>query len=257
MNNFIVYEQPVAENIRNFLKCEYLHEKINSSLSLESIWSIKSSISALLEMSDFSQRINLKVELLKELEKMSFTLRKLNKNNEIELSKFDAYKNEIDRCLINLNDINDNPSKTILDNDFLMLIKSKLHIPAGDNFFDMPSYLNFLTSKKNHIIENINIWSSPFSVFFDSSKLVLDYKRISSKFEKCRSNKSYFEKKLDKNARIDLVRIKIEKDMNIYPDISVNRQNVNAVFKTAFGDNRIARTIVDDIEFELSLSILG
>ena len=55
MNNFVVYEQPVAENIRSFLKCEYLHEKINSSLSLESIWSIKSSISALLEMSDFSQ----------------------------------------------------------------------------------------------------------------------------------------------------------------------------------------------------------
>ena len=80
MNNFVVYEQPVAENIRSFLKCEYLHEKINSSLSLESIWSIKSSISALLEMSDFSQRINLKVELLKELEKISFTLQKSNGN---------------------------------------------------------------------------------------------------------------------------------------------------------------------------------
>ncbi len=184
-------------------------------------------------------------------------MRKLNEDNEIELSKFDEYKNEVDRCLFNLNDINDNPSKTILDNDFLMLIKSKLHIPAGDNFFDMPSYLNFLTSKKNHIIENINIWSDPFSVFFDSSKLILNYKRRSSKFEKYMSNKSYFEKKLDKNATIDLVRIKIEKDTNIYPDISVNRQNINAVFKTAFGDNRVARTIVDDIEFELSLSILS
>ena len=53
------------------------------------------------------------------------------------------------------------------------------------------------------------------------------------------------------------MRIRIEKDMNIYPDISVNRQNVNAVFKTAYGDNRVARTIVDDIEFELSLSILS
>ena len=256
MNNFVVYEQPVAENIRSFLKCEYLHEKINSSLSLESIWSIKSSISALLEMSDFSQRINLKVELLKELEKISFTLQKLNEDNEIELSKFDVYKTKVDRCLASLNNINDNPSKTIIENDFLMLIKSKLHIPAGDNFFDMPSYLNFLTSKKNHIIENINIWSSPFSCFFDSSKLVLDFKRRSSKFDKYRSNKSYFEKKLDKNVRIDLVRIRIEKDMNIYPDISVNRQNINAVFKTAYGDNRVAKTIVDDIEFELSLSIL-
>ena len=111
MNNFIVYEQPVAENIRNFLKCEYLHEKINSSLSLESIWSIKSSISALLEMSDFSQRINLKVELLKELEKIGFTLQKLNEDNEIELSKFDAYKTigEVTKLL----NLNSNKSKLI------------------------------------------------------------------------------------------------------------------------------------------------
>jgi len=44
-------------------------------------------------------------------------------------------------------------------------VKSKSHIPAGDNFFDMPSYLNFLTSKKNHIIENIIFGVVLFRVF--------------------------------------------------------------------------------------------
>ena len=28
MNESIIYEQPVAENIRNILKCEYLYENI-------------------------------------------------------------------------------------------------------------------------------------------------------------------------------------------------------------------------------------
>ena len=58
MNEYIIYEQPAAENVRNFLKCEYLWEKYNSSLAQEDIWGIKSSISALLEMSGFTQRIN-------------------------------------------------------------------------------------------------------------------------------------------------------------------------------------------------------
>ena len=53
MNNYIIYEQPVAENIRNILKCEYLFEKFNSSLEQDNIWGIKSSIATLLETSDF------------------------------------------------------------------------------------------------------------------------------------------------------------------------------------------------------------
>ncbi len=256
MSNYIIYEQPVAENVRNFLKCEYLNEKLNSLLLQDNIWSIKSSIITLLEISDLSQRINLKIESLKELEKSNLLIKKLHENEIIDISIYDKYKNEIDQCLSKLEDLEGNPSKTILDNDFLMQIKSKLHIPAGDNFFDMPAYLNFLSSKKNFIIENINAWSYPFSHFFESSKLILDIKRRSSRFEEFTSNNSFFEKKLENNQKIDLVRIRLEKNVNIYPDISVNRQNINAVFKTSYGHSRLSKPVSEDVRFELSLSIL-
>ena len=78
MNDYIIYEQPVAVNIRNFLKCEYLYEKYSYALSQEDIWSIRSSISTLIEISDFVLRINLKVELLKELEKSKVYINKGN-----------------------------------------------------------------------------------------------------------------------------------------------------------------------------------
>ena len=180
MNEHIIYEQPVTENVRNFLKCEYLFEKFNSALQQHDIWSVKSSVSTLIEISDFIFRINLKVELLKELEKNILFLNYLYENNSIHISMHDEYITKTKNCVEVLNNIIESPSKSIIDNDFLMQIKSKLHIPAGDNFFDMPAYLNFLSSNKSFIIDSINQWYLPFKPFFSSSKLLLDTKRINS-----------------------------------------------------------------------------
>ena len=148
MNNFIIYEQPVSENVRNFLKCEYLSEKFNCSLKQDDIWSIKSSIITLIEMSDFIFRINIKMELLKELERILVYLKYLKDNERIDLIKYDEFCNAVKTHMEELNNNDSNPSKSISDNDFLMQIKSKCHIPAGNNFFDMPAYLNFLSSNK-------------------------------------------------------------------------------------------------------------
>ena len=254
MNNFIIYEQPVTQSVRNFLKCEYLCEKFNCSLKQDDIWSIKSSINTLIEMSDFIFRINIKMELLKELERNIVYLNYLKDNRSIDLNKYDEFYSQIKNHVEALNNNYSNPSKSISDNDFLMQIKSKRHIPAGNNFFDMPSYLNFLSSNKTLIIDNINNWYSPFSIIFLTSILILDIKRTISQFENISITDSYFEMKLDKSTKIDLIRIKLESNINIYPDISVSTQNINIIFKTSYGKNRLSRVIDESLDFGLSMS---
>ena len=254
MNNFIIYEQPVTENVRNFLKCEYLCEKFNCSLKQDDIWSIKSSINTLIEMSDFIFRINIKMELLKELERNIVYLNYLKDNRGIDLNKYDEFFSQIHNHMEVLNNSDSNPSKSISDNDFLMQIKSKCHIPAGNNFFDMPAYLNFLSSNKSLIIKNINNWYSPFNIIFLTSNLILDIKRTISKFENISVADSYFEMKLDKSIKIDLIRIKLENNINIYPDISVSAQNINILFKTSYGKNRLSKVIDESLDFGLSMS---
>ena len=253
MSEYIIYEQPVAENIRNFLKCEYLFEKYTHGLAQGDIWSIRSSIVTIIEISDFVLRINLKVELLKELEKSKLYINVLRENNLIDILKYDVYHEKIVECLNKLNEIENNPSKTIVDNDFLMQIKNKLYIPGGDNFFDNPSYLNFLASNKSKIVDNINKWYNPFNYLFAASELILSIKRSNTKFEKFTSDVSFFEKRLDSSARIDLVRIRLQKNVNVFPDISVNRQNINVIFKYSFGSKMLSKAIEDNVNFELSL----
>ena len=256
MKEYIIYEQPAAENIRNFLKCEYLFEKFNAALLQEDLWGVKSSISTLLEMSDFFMRINLKVELLKDLEKFMLYFNNLTNNNDVNALVLDDFISKIEESIDMLNNINGNPSKLIVDNDFLMQINNKIHIPAGDNFFDMPSYLNFLSSSKSSILDHINIWYEPFSPLILASKLILNIRRNTTDFVQYKSSKSYFEKKLDKNSRVDLVRIKLLKIDNLYPVISVNRQNINVIFKTSYGKNKLSKQITENNEFSLSLSTI-
>ena len=253
MNEHIIYEQPVAENIRNFLKCEYLYEKYTHALTQGDIWSIRSSITTMIEISDFVLRINLKVELLKELEKSKLYINMLRENNLIDILKYDVYHEKIVECFNKLNEIENNPSKTIVDNDFLMQIKNKLYIPGGDNFFDNPSYLNFLASNKSNIVYNINKWYHPFKYLFVTSALILNIKRSNSKFKQYTSDMSFFEKKLDSSTRIDLVRIRLQKNINIFPDISVNRQNINIIFKHTLGTKMLSKAVEDNVNFELSL----
>jgi len=137
-----------------------------------------------------------------------------------------------------------------------MQINNKIHIPAGDNFFDMPSYLNFLSSSKSSILDHINIWYEPFNPLILASKLILNIRRNTADFVQYTSSKSYFEKKLNKNSRVDLVRIKLLKIDNLYPVISVNRQNINVIFKTSYGKNKLSKQITENNEFSLSLSTI-
>ena len=51
----------------------------------------------------------------------------------------------------------------------------------------------------------------------------------------------------------DIKDISQNKNINIFPDISVNRQNINIVFKYSFGSKIVSKAIEDNINFELSL----
>ena len=91
-------------------------------------------------------------------------------------------------------------------------------------------------------------------IIFLTSILILDVKRSISKFENISIKDSYFEMKLNKSIKIDLIRIKLEKNINIYPDISVSTQNINILFKTSYGENRLSKVIDESLDFGLSMS---
>ena len=67
MDNKIIYEQPLTERIRTFLRIEHLFNQVDYYISGEHEFDSRGTISTLLEIIDFLTRSDIKNELCKEI----------------------------------------------------------------------------------------------------------------------------------------------------------------------------------------------
>jgi cell division FtsZ-interacting protein ZapD len=77
VENYIIYEQPLNERIRNFLRLEHLFQQAFYTLRGYSVWDSRATITGLIDILDILSRSDLKTELLKELERHQAALAKL------------------------------------------------------------------------------------------------------------------------------------------------------------------------------------
>ena len=252
MNNNIIYEQPTNEIIRLLMKLEYLLSKYKFHYSQTSIWSIKEAINTLFEFTELSSRNNIKLVLLKEISLSKDLLVKLEQNGYIDENTFKKYNLILSEQENKIHQLKDNIFNKILENEFALSIKNKAYFPAGDNFFDLPSYLNFLTFNKNKIYTSLDMWFENYPVINDTINAILELKRRSSSFEECVAVDGFYEVNYDKNLNLEIIRIKMDKDMNVYPIVSLNNRKISILFKMLASQDLISKKISNDISFSYS-----
>ncbi len=252
MNNNIIYEQPTNETIRLLMKLEYLLSKYKFHYSQSSIWNIKEAINTLFEFTELSSRNNIKLILLKEIALSKDLLVKLGQKGYIDESTLKQYSLILNEQENKIHQLKDNIFSKILENEFILSIKNKVYFPAGDNFFDLPNYLNFLTFNKNKIYSSLDMWFENYPVVNDSIKVILELKRKSSSFEECAAVDGFYEINYDKNQNLEIIRIKMDKDTNVYPIVSLNNRKISILFKMLASQDLIPKKISNDIYFSYS-----
>ena len=71
----IVYEQPLNERMRTFLRLEFLYTQASYHSESESSWSARAAVSSLLEILAITARGDSRSDVLKELERQVTVLR--------------------------------------------------------------------------------------------------------------------------------------------------------------------------------------
>ena len=71
----IVFEHPLNERIRTFLRLEHLFEQTGHFLPLQDTWANRAAVDGLLNIIHIFARSDLKTEILKELEKSGYITR--------------------------------------------------------------------------------------------------------------------------------------------------------------------------------------
>ena len=97
MTDHYVYEQPLNERVRSFLRLEKLFQEYAFHLTHGSDWNNRIAIDAILQVLAYTTRSDVKLEVLKELERQHSRLERLSKRPQIDQTQLSSVLKNIQK----------------------------------------------------------------------------------------------------------------------------------------------------------------
>ena len=140
----IVYEQPLNERMRNFLRLDFLYQQAVHHHTKSDPWSTRAAVQALLEILAITQRGDVRGEVLKELERQMALLATYNTRPGVDTSRLRVLLTKLHRMREELSNVGALFMQKLRDSEFLNAIKHRSTIPGGTCEFDLPDYTHWL-----------------------------------------------------------------------------------------------------------------
>ncbi|MES0327047.1 MAG: cell division protein ZapD [Gammaproteobacteria bacterium] len=253
MTKLYTYEQPTNERIRGFLRLEKLFRQYDFHLRQGSTWNNAIAIDSINELLALTNRSDTKLEVLKELERQHTRLQRLSKRTQIDQTQLESLLEKQKYLIQALHSIQGQMGQSIQSVELLSAIRQKNSIPGCTCDFDLPAY-QFWQSLPDQVRKShIQKWFEPFSVLDQSIHLILDILRHSVEDTDEVATNGFFQKSIDTNQAIQLLRIKIEPNSGYYPEISAGKHRFSIRFMSNKGSSARPEQCNENINFKLNL----
>ena len=220
----ILYEHPLNERIRNYLKLEQLFSQayccVKDDASLENIQhNYQVFFSALFAIIDTLDRGDIRGDLIKDLEKLQQSLVVWSQAPNIDTSVLEDTLRET----VALNSGLKSSTQIwcqLKEHKLLASLKQRFAIQGGSSSFDLPQ-LQFWLHQSNDIIHtDIKHWLALLDDIKCSLALVLKFIRQRAEFESLETESGFYQ---DNGEGLLLLRIKVAQSAQYYPTVSGNK----------------------------------
>lgn len=251
-NKNIIYEQPLNEQVRLCLRLEYLFAQADHYLGKKSEWDIRQAIGTLLEISNITDRPDLKNKLGQILTQHATTLSQLEKFPDVDKNKLKDILNKINVLLDSLRTNTQKPGQILRENEFLNTIQQRLHTPAGACNFSLPGYYLWLRQDQEKISAKLLTWLEAFQQIHEVTKIILNVTRQNTDFKKdIKATGGFYQANLETNINYQMIRISIDGEKKLFPEISIGRHRLAIHFFNIDINGRATQT-TNDVIFELA-----
>jgi len=242
MTDTIIYEYPLTEKIRGYLRIEHLSEQLFNYKTIDNPVLFRPFFSLLFTLSEQFDRGELKKELIRDLDCNKLLLNKWKGNVNIEQEQLNKLLAQINS--FTFSQAQSNKVHSVISQDpLLSQVKNKLSLSGGGSPFDTPllHHWNHLPLEKR--LEDIDNWLSPFIQTIEAIKLLLQLIRETSIYSEHIAIEGFYKNSCEK---LQLLRIKTMKNTNYYPVISGYKNRYSVRFQSPYEQP------VPDIKFLLS-----
>ncbi len=216
----IIYEHPLNERMRVFLRFHFLCKQARAAMDSDSDWANRICIQYLLETLDILSRTNLKKEIIQALECHLNRFSRLNENPNVDLKHLNTILDQLDE-LIELLHSDSTPIGNNLRHIGLFLsMRQRAMIAGGSSELDLPELHYWMHQPSKKRGATLSHWIRDLSTAEKAVSMIIDLTRSSTEASQERAVKGFFHCSLPGISNIQMVRIAIDKDIPVYPEIS-------------------------------------
>jgi cell division protein ZapD len=248
----IVYEQPLNERMRNFLRLDFLYQQAVHHHTNADPWSTRAAVSALLEILAITARGDVRGEVLKELERQMTQLSAFSTRPGVDAARLRTLLTKMHRLREELGSVGALFMQKLRDSEFLNAIKHRSTIPGGTCEFDLPDYTHWLNQPDEVRGADFANWLATIRPLGDAVSELLWITRGQAKPRPEVATGGVFHLTLDRDVPTQLVRIALPHGTDLYPEISGSHYRCSIRFLLWHDvSNRPVQT-TEDVPFQLS-----
>lgn len=245
MSSDTLYEHPLNEHVRAYLRLECLLIQLESTTSLDtpSQWHIF--FKCWFDLIEILEQVHIRGELAKHLEKQRCKL-------EAWLNVPDVDTEQLQHLLVQSRQLQQallrtpRPGISLREDRFLSSIRQRFSLPGGTSSFDVPALHHWLSLPKQQREADIARWNNSLQPLKDALMFWFQLTRGTAITQPCVIVHGFYQQDIE-NA--NLLSIHIASKYNVYPLVSGYKSRF-AIRFMAFDDEF---PIADEIEISLSI----
>ena len=250
--NQIVYEQPLSERMRTFLRLEFLSRQAQYHARQQPAWSSRAAVGSLIEILAIVSRGDVRSDVLKELERQATVLAPFANRPGVDRTRLAALLERVSALRHQLAAVGSHYILPLKESEFLSAIRHRSAIPGGTCEFDLPDFKHWLHLPYERRYGDYQTWFAHIKPLCDAVGQLLWLTRESSPPKDELARNGMFQYQIDRSNACQLVRVGLPVDTEYFPEVSGGQHRFTVRFLSWAGPERRPVQAAEDVEFELT-----
>ena len=252
MQEPVLYEFPLNERMRNFMRLENQFDQINYVSHHNAIWDSQAGLLGLIEILNIVDKNDIRNEVIKELERNITILTNFLDAPAVNRARLQETLDELHTQAHAIQTITGKVSRSLREDELLNSIRQRVAVSSNINSFDIPSFYYWLHQAPQTRQQQIQHWLSELKPIENGINLLNRLLRDSSIFEQQTADSGFYQKVLNPQQACQMVRIELPRGANYFPETSGSKHRISIRFLAHATPNQRPSQISDCIDFNMS-----
>ena len=226
----VIYEQPLNERVRTFLRLEHLFCQTDYTLRGYSVWDSRATLDTLVDTLEILSRSDLKTEIIKELERQIVKLNSLQQTPGVDTQQLTTILHKLETAQQSLHNLSGQIGQNLREQELISSLRQRMTTPGGSCPIDLPIFHLWLQQPAEARIEQQEQWNKQLNVVREPVALLLGMIREASTPQRQLAPEGFFQQSLDSNLPIQLIRIAVPAELPYFAEISAGKHRLTIRF---------------------------